>query len=130
MYGIGRHLYSDNKPQRRASAPTRPAAPRNAPTPRPVAVPSPDEPPDLDEAEWDALIGDAKTVAEARQRVDAIAAQLGGLTSREFFELVDDKGIDRKAVTAKARQLYGADKWRVTDLTAEERANLWTELAA
>lgn len=56
--------------------------------------------------------------------VDASA----GLGSRDFFTAAEGAGIDRKRISAVAKDLFG--QWQVNALTNEQRAHLLEELTA
>lgn len=113
LFGIGRHLYDDNHPQRPAVRPV------VAPTPirRPLSeqeernLQAPD-----DDFPWDGLVTGSSTAA--------------GLNSRDFFDRLDKAQIDRKEATNVAKRMFGANKWKILDLTDAERAALWDELDA
>lgn len=101
----------------------KPAAPQQTQSPRPVAVPAPAAvAPSLSDDDWAGLIpeGDAP-------KPTPVAAG-PGLTSREFFELADNAGLDRKEVTKAARRMFGDEKWKITELSGSERAALWYEI--
>lgn len=56
-------------------------------------------------------------------------APSGGMTSAELFQAADDAGIPKARLTLSAKTMFGANRWRVTDLTDEERADLWAEVS-
>lgn len=100
QFGVGRHLYTDNKARR-------PAARQNAPqqaAPRPVAqrttppATGPQRPPS-------APTGDGMTVAEAMRALE---------------------GIDKRVISDKGKELYGI--WSFKEMTAEQRAHVVEEL--
>jgi hypothetical protein len=77
---------------------------------------------DLDESDWADLIEET-----APAKPTAISSE-PGLNSRDFFTRTDNAGIARAHVTNKAKQLFGANNWKVTELSDEQRAQLWFEL--
>jgi hypothetical protein len=102
-----------------------PRAPQTAQDarPRPVAVPDASG----GDFPWDGLVEGTpiRTTHDA-----ALPDSTPGLSSRDFFDRVDGAGIDRKVVTRTAKQMFGDDKWKVTELTDVQRAALLEELVA
>lgn len=117
--GIASAEEVQNKQGEPQSAPRRsqtPSAPRSVPQPQEAA-------PSLNEDDWAGLI---EETAPAKKPTPISSGP--GLSSRDFFDRTDDAGIDRKVVTATAKKMYGESKWKVTELTDEERLALWQEL--
>ena len=84
-----------------------PRPPRTAPAPQPAA----EAPNALSDEDWAGLV-----------EQPALLDSRPGLSSRDFFDRVDGLGIDRRLVGATAKKMYGADKWKVTELSDSERA--------
>lgn len=113
QFGIGRHLYTDNKVTRRpASQPSVPAARQPAqnapqrPAPRPVA-PTPVQ---------------ART--EPPRAATAPVQNLQPLTMREAMEALE--GIEKKAIGDAGKALFGT--WSLKEMTPEQRAQLVAHL--
>lgn len=114
MFGIGRHLYGDNK------AHTSGTGRASLPPARPAAAPrtTTDIPDDVPEFPDDGLLP-GPTPARGRGET---------MWTKELFERAEAKGVDKKAISTTAKRLFGNDKWKVTDLTDEERYILAQEL--
>jgi hypothetical protein len=122
LAGIARYLYDKD----RAATPpakTPPQRPVQRPRPVPETIDHSSEPPeDIDPDELDALFeGDAiSTPSIPPQGPER-------LTSSAFFALVEEHGIDKRDAGNAARKLFGKDRWKITELSDEERALLWSE---
>jgi hypothetical protein len=148
QFGIGRHLYDDNKAQRPAtrpqSAPHAPARAQAVPvaTPRPVA---PVTPPSV-EPDWmaDAMELRAQsmptdktmgrpaaavpTSAEfERQTGVKVAVDNPPLGLRKLFDAFDAKGIDKRYAASVSQQMFGTGMLK--DLTDAQRGDLWAEVS-
>ncbi len=73
---------------------------------------------ELNESDWAGLIDETSPGL----------APAAGLSSRDFFDRAKNAGIESRDVTSAAKRLFGADKWKVTDLSDDQRAALWFEL--
>lgn len=83
----------------------------------------------VSEADISALHGrfdDADDAAFTAADIDA--AVTAGLSSAELFSLAEEAGITRGQLTFGAKKLFGADRWRITDLSDQERLALWEEV--
>jgi hypothetical protein len=100
----------------------KPRAARPRPAPVPEAIDHSSEPPeDIDPDELDALFDDSiPTPTIPPQGPER-------LTSSAFFALVEENGIDKRDAGNAARKLFGKDRWKITELSDEERAILWSE---
>lgn len=114
-------------------------APRQITAPRPVSpppsVPQADvealhaqfrEEPDPDDIAAEAFA--AATAPFTADELDGIAPS-GGMTSSELFAAAERAGITKAQLTVAAKTMFGANRWKVTDLTDEDRAALWEEFA-
>jgi len=102
QFGVGRHLYTDNKVTRRPARQEAPQPVQNAPQrpqPRPVA----------------------STAAPARAEPQRAA---GSLTVSETMEAT--KHLDMKTVSAAGKELFGT--WSFREMTGEQRAQLVAHL--
>ena len=52
-----------------------------------------------------------------------------GMTTPELFAAAEKADISKAQITMGAKLLFGASRWKVTDLTDEERGSLWESLA-
>lgn len=55
---------------------------------------------------------------------------LTGMTTAELFQAAEGADIPKARLSVAAKMLFGLDRWRITDLTDEERATLWADVAA
>ncbi len=101
---------------RPAQAPRTPSAPV-----LPVSA-SPEPAGELTDFEWQELIGDSPPA-----RPTSIASG-PGLNSRDFFDRTKEAGLENADITRAAKRMFGQSKWKVTELSDEERALLWAEL--
>jgi Rad52/22 family double-strand break repair protein len=122
LAGVARYLYDKDRTAAPKAAPRRPAArPRPAPEPPAVIDYSPEPPEDIDPDELDALFDESISTPTLPP------ANVQGMTSPQFFTALEAAGIDKRDAGNAARKLFGKDRWKITDLTDEERATLWTE---
>lgn len=56
------------------------------------------------------------------------AALTAGLSSAELFSRAEEQGVPKARLTLAAKSMFGAERWKVTDLTDDERAALWEEV--
>jgi len=56
-------------------------------------------------------------------------APTGGMTIAELFQAAEDAGIPKARLTVTAKTLYGVNRWKIADLSNEERAGIWAEIA-
>lgn len=105
QFGVGRHLYTDNKVTRRpaASRPAEPAqnGPQRPAAPRPVSQPAP-----------------ART--EPPRASTAPVQNLQPMSVREAMDAVAE--FDRKEVSRVAKELVGT--WSFKEMTGEQRAQV------
>lgn len=108
------------KPARKpATASQGPAAPRQAATPSQT-------PGELTEDDWAGMV-DTKDDTPASLGLGN-GKPLEKLSARDFFARLEEAGIDRRAASDAARRMYGQDRWKITDLSDEQRAGLWQEI--
>lgn len=110
--------------QPRAAAPAQP--------PRPVAVPSA---PQADVANLHAQFADpdeeaAEAYAASKNGFANLPDNLTGMSAAELFARAEEAGITKAMLTVSAKTMFGPNRWKVTDLTDDERAALWEETAA
>ena len=60
---------------------------------------------------------------------DNLDAPTGGMTTGELFRAAEEAGIPKARLTLSAKGLFGANRWKVADLTDAERAQLWADVA-
>jgi hypothetical protein len=129
QFGIGRHLYEDNKaPAKRTSPQAAPQRPQPAPvaqvsTPRPVAPtqPGPVEP------DW---MNDAMPTArefEAQSGVKVPVGDAQPMSVKDLFTALEAQNIPQAKAAAVAKRLYGTG--RFVDLSPEQRGDLFREVA-
>lgn len=109
QFGVGRHLYTDNKVTRRPARQDTPQPAQNAPQrPAPRAV--------------------APTPAPARSEPPrAATAPVQGIqpmTMREAMEALE--GIEKRAISDAGKELFGT--WSLKEMTPEQRAQLVAHL--
>ena len=56
-------------------------------------------------------------------------APTGGMTSGELFNAAEAADVPKSLLTLTAKTMFGVNRWKITDLTDEERAQLWEEVA-
>ena len=113
-FEVKRGIASAEEVRNKAPHPPRPA-PERPTTP----APTPDAP-SLSGDDWAGLVGEAPI---------PLPLTGDGLSSRDFFDRIDKAQIDRKDATNVAKRMFGQSKWKILDLSDEERAALWAELA-
>ena len=62
------------------------------------------------------------------EELDADGGITGGMTTPELFAAAEKADISKAQITVGAKMLFGANRWKVTDLTDEERGALWESL--
>lgn len=67
--------------------------------------------------------------ADAPFTEDELADVAGGMTTQELFAAAEAADVPKAMLTLNAKSLFGANRWKITDLTDEERAQLWAEVA-
>lgn len=105
---------------------------QNGTQPARIAPPAPSVP----QAGIDALHAQFAPVDAARavwgpeelEGIEDGIAPSGGLSVSELFQAADDHGISKARLTVSAKTLFGVNRWKITDLTDEERATLWAEV--
>jgi hypothetical protein len=99
----------------------RPAeAPRTAPEPRKPEAAATDTP-HLSDDDWAGLIDQTPAAKPTALTGD-------GLSWKALAGKLNEAGIDLKDASAVGKRMFGQSKWKVADLTDEERAALWAEL--
>jgi hypothetical protein len=124
LFGIGRHLYEDNRPSHQNGH-----APRLLPPqPPPAAAPSSGRsttalPESLDDLDFESL-------SPVRPGAEAVAPprSAGTMWSKELFERAEAASIDKKQISDTAKKMFGQSRWKVTDLEDGERFALAVEL--
>lgn len=66
---------------------------------------------------------DSAWAAQAAAETDA--EQASGLSSRDLFERAEAAGFTKAQLTLAAKTMFGVNRWKITDLTDEERSELW-----
>lgn len=126
LFGIGRHLYEDNRPTTRQNghrtAPARQTAP--VATRQSVAVAaaparSSTDLPEGPELDWDVL-SDKKPESYAAAQASKIDPD-GSWTYGQLKERADALKVPIKVLGDTAKRLYGPNAWKLTDLTGEQR---------
>jgi hypothetical protein len=95
-------------------------APRTAPEPRKPEVAATDTP-DLSDDDWAGLIDSTPAAKPTALTGD-------GLSWKALAGKLNEAGIDLKDASSVSKRMFGQSKWKVADLTDEERAMLWHEL--
>lgn len=88
----------------------------------PVAAPSLSE---KDVAELHARFGEN---GNGFSKDEVAAALTSGMSSVELFSRAEEEGVTKAQLTLSARTMFGQAKWKITDLTDQERAALWQEV--
>ncbi|HTR71897.1 MAG TPA: hypothetical protein VMH41_16935 [Mycobacteriales bacterium] len=105
--------------------------------PRPLAIAAPVSVPQApSQADLDALhaqFNDAarQVFADDMDPLDDASPHIGsttGMTTGELFQAAEDAGIPKARLTLSAKSMFGANRWKVTDLSDDERAALWAEV--
>lgn len=110
-------------------------APRQISAPRPVSAP-----PSVPQADVEALHAQfredpddiaaeafaAATAPFTPDELDGIAPS-GWLSASELFAAAERAGITKAQLTIAAKTMFGANRWKVTDLTDDERHDLWED---
>ena len=56
-------------------------------------------------------------------------AGVDGMTTQELFAAAEEAGIPKARLTLSAKTMFGANRWEIKNLTDDERAALWAEVA-
>ena len=111
QFGVGRHLYTDNKVTRRpaASRPAEPAqnGPQRPAAPRPVSQPTP-----------------ART--EPPRASTAPVQSIQPMGTQQALDVLAEKGFNRKAISDAGKELFGTGYMK--DLDGHQRAQLVAHL--
>ena len=134
LFGVGRHLYEDNKPNARpqraqnghSAAPVREAAP--VATRQPVAAParSSTDLPEGPALDWDVL-NDKKPPAFAASQAAKIDPD-GEMTYPQLADRAKALSVPLKVLGDTSKRLYGPDAWKLTDLTNVQRYAIAVEV--
>lgn len=73
-------------------------------------------------------LDDEDEAAEAYERTKGGIAPTGGMTTSELFAAAERADIPKARLTISAKAMFGVNRWKVTDLSDEERAELWAEV--
>lgn len=112
LAGVARYLYDKDTPRTSPRDTGRVAPPSARPAVARTSTDVPEEPEGMFE-------GTAATL---------IHAPGGKMWSKELFEKAEAAGIDKRKLSAETKRLFGQDRWKVTELTDEERYVLAFEL--
>ena len=55
-------------------------------------------------------------------------SDLDGLSSADLFSRAEEAGIPSAKLTLTAKTMFGANRWKITDLTDQERLAIWDEV--
>lgn len=137
LYGIGRHLYEDNRPTTARRAPQRPAAihPQRDPLPGRGGPLEPTETerstrssteipePPLD---WDVL-SDKKPEPFAAAQAAKIESD-GSWTFPQLADRAKSLSVPVKVLGDTSKRLFGQNAWKLTELTGEQRYAIAVEV--
>jgi hypothetical protein len=122
LFGVGRHLYEDNRPTVRPARAQNGAARQPTPAPTPIrAAParSSTDLPDGPALDWDVL--DQKKPQPFAAAQAAKIEQDGSWTYPQLKERADSLSVPLKVLGDTSKRLYGPNAWKLTDLTGEQR---------
>lgn len=94
-------------------------------TPQPITAP-----PSVAQADINALHAAAQSIFDQPFTEDELDGIDKGMTVNELFAAAEAADIPKARLTVAAKMLFGVTRWKITDLTDQERAALWEEVAA
>ena len=123
--------------QERRQPPQAPSAPPRAPAPVSVASDAGQRPqlrefigaaPGLAPADVADLHANYGQTAAPFTPGELVGIETPGMSTPELFARAEEVGVSKAQITLSAKSMFGANRWKVTDLTDDERAALWDEV--
>jgi len=99
--------------------------PRPVEPPRPSVTPS--GPSEADIAALHAQSNGRPVLAFSPGEIEAAVS--APMSTPELFSRAEEAGVTKAQLTLSAKSMFGQNRWKVTDLTDDERAVLWEEVA-